>query len=402
MATIRTRGKKKICYALYRDSAGKLIERTCKTADKKKAQQMADDWERLARPTSQMAAADQMRKEITKLHLKYLGSEAPQMSVKAFCDHWFMLRKGEVGPDSKDLYELTIERFLAHLGDKANDDMFKITKTDIVTFRDEQVKVSSAPTANLKLKVLRMIFRSAHDDGWIPENPIIGVKTAKKPAHAETEQRRPFSIEELQRILEACPNDEWRDIVIRTYYTGQRLRDIALMIREQEDLVSSTVSFLTGKTGTRVILPMHPSYVDYVLTRESGDDPKEPLHPKAYASVMARIRAGKPAATVTISGQFGRILAAAGLRDKKNHKKAEGGQGRSGPRKRNALVFHSARHSFVSHLAGAGVTKSVVMDMVGHGNAQVNAAYTHFEASTKQEAIQKLPDITKSKCSPKG
>lgn len=358
---------------------------------------MADDWERLSRPTEAISAADQMRKEITKLHLKYLGSEAPQMSVKAFCEHWLKLRKGEVGPDSKFLYELTIERFLKHIESKAEGDMFKVTKADIVTFRDDQVQCSSPATANLKLKVLRMIFRTAHEDGWIPENPCVGVKTARRPAHDGQSERRAFSIEELQRILEACPDDEWRDMVIRTYYTGQRLRDIALMLREQEDLVTSTVSFLTGKTRTRVILPMHPSYVDYVLTRDSGDDPKEPLHPKAYASVMGRIKAGKAAATVTISGQFGRILATAGLREKKNHKKAEGGQGRSGPRKKHDLVFHSARHSFVSHLAGAGVTKSVVMDMVGHGNAQVNAAYTHFESSTKLEAIQKLPDITTRK-----
>lgn len=395
MASLRQRGKKKTWYALFRDAAGTLVERSCKTADKKKAQSMADDWEKMARPTAQMAAADQMRKIITEMHLKYLGTEAPKMSARAYFSQWFSLRKNEVGPDTRKHYENVTKLFLSQLGDRADKDLFLVTKADIVTFRDDQTTASSAATANHKLKTLRMIFKAATDDTWIPENPCLGVKPAKEVTHVQKVERRAYASDELRTVMQACPNVEWQDIVVRSYYTGQRLKDIALMLREQEDPLSGVVWFNTSKTGKRVILAMHPAYVDYVLQRDSGDNPKEPLHPQAYESVMKRILAGKNAVTVTVSGQFGRILAKAGFREKDTHRKKEKGVGRSGRRKLNPLVFHSTRHSFVSHLADAGVSKTVVMDMVGQSSAQVNASYTHLEASTKREAIDKLPDILK-------
>jgi integrase len=355
---------------------------------------MADDWESLARPTEQMASSDKMRKVIVELHRKYLGTEAPKMSVRAYCEMWIQNGAAEVGPDSQVHYQYTVDLFLSHLGTRADQDLFLISRQDIVMFRDAEVRKNSAATANHKLKVLRMIFKAASDDGWTPENPCSGVKPARRSAHDDQAERRSFSAEELKKVLEACPNQEWKDMVVRSYYTGQRLKDIALMVRGQEDVHTKSVWFQTSKTKRRVILAMHPAYVDYVLSQDMGDNPNEPLHPLAYELVMKRVRAKKKAVTVTVSGQFGRILAKAGFRQKDTHRKKEDGPGRSGRRKQHELVFHSTRHSFVSHLADAGVSKTVVMDMVGQNSAQVNASYTHLESSTKREAIDKLPDIT--------
>ena len=79
-------------------------------------------------------------------------------------------------------------------------------------------------------------------------------------------------------------------MIIRGYYTGQRLLDIALMTAASEDPHLGTVRFWSSKTDLRIIVDMAPPYVEWVLSQKSTDDPRAPLHPNAYAAVMKRTK----------------------------------------------------------------------------------------------------------------
>ena len=46
-------------------------------------------------------------------------------------------------------------------------------------------------------------------------------------------------------------------------------------------------------------------------------------------------------------------------------------------------------------LKEAGVTDAVVMDIIGHESKAISRNYTHISESSKEEAMAKLPDITK-------
>lgn len=354
---------------------------------------MADEWERASRPSQHAVTTDNLRRVVAEFHKKFLGEELQTMSARSYCEYWLKARSNEISQDTKWFYGRAITLFLEHLGPRADLDLFKITKADIVTFRDSERDRVTAKTTNHELKVLRMIFRQAQADGWTVENPAEGVKIVKE-IRSEKSPKRPFTFDELRQVLSYCGTaglDEWKAMVVRGYYTGQRLLDVASMVAGQEDPHLGQVSFWTGKTGQRVIIEMHPAYVDFVLSLPAPDDPSKPLHPYAHASVNKKER-GRSA---TISGQFARILGEAGLRPRRTNKKKENGPGRTGKRTMEGLTFHSLRHSLVSHLQELGVSRSIVQDIVGHESEQINAVYTKLDRKTKRDAMAKLPDITR-------
>lgn len=393
MASVRQRGKKKAWYALFRDSTGVLIEKRTKANSRKEAQSIAEDFEKMARPSAGAQTVEQVRRVVADLHRRYLGKELPKMSVRGYGAYWLDAKANEISPITLWFYSHALELFFEWLGDRAEQDLFTVTKEDVVRFRDSEAKRVAPKTVNHELKVVRMLFRQAKADGWTPENPAETVKTVKKDRDAMQRRspKRPFTVEELRRVM-AVADPEWLAMIIRGYYTGQRLKDIALMRTGDEDVLRKATVFVTSKTGRPVVVQMHPAYEEFVLSQDSSDDPNAPLHPRAAAKVKKNgLR------TVTLSNQFSRLLIKAGLKEKRDHKKREDGPGRSGRRVMGELGFHSLRHSFVSHLKDAGVAPQFVEEMVGHDDAAMNLIYTRLDPEVARREIAKLPRITRTK-----
>lgn len=389
MASLRKHGgKKNYWYALFRDAGGRLVERSTKTTDRRKAQELADEWERMARPSSGARTVENMRKVIAELHRRYLKEEAPKMTLAGYRDYWLMSKRSEVSSATMTFYESSLKRFVDFLGPRAEQDLFGVMKSDLVRFRDQRRLTVAGKTVNHELKVLRQLFKTALDDGWIAENPMDGLKSVRED-RAEKSPKRPFTVEELQRVLEAA-DPEWQAMIIRGYYTGQRLKDIALMCAGQEDVATGQVTFWTSKNDHRIIVEMSPAFREWAVAQPAHDDPKAPLHPRAHAAVSGN----KHQRTSTVSGQFADLLIKAGLRHGGRHRKKEDGKGRAGRKTMAELTFHSLRHSLVSHLQDAGVSRSIVQDIVGHESEEINAVYTKLDRTTKQAAMAKLPDIT--------
>lgn len=388
MASLRKHGGTKCYwYALFRDAQGKLVERSTKTTDRRRAQELADEWERLSRPSAGERTVENMRRVIAEMHRRYLKEEAPKMTLEGYRVHWLAAKRPEVSGATMTFYESSLKRFVHFMGARASADLFSILKTDVVRFRDARRLVVAAKTVNHELKVLRQVFKTAKEDGWLAENPMDGLKCVREN-RAEKSPKRPFTVDELQRVLSVA-DEEWTAMIIRGYYTGQRLKDIALMRAEQEDVATGQVSFWTSKTDQRIVVEMPPVYRDWALSLSAADDPKAPLHPRAFAAIAASVH-GR---TSTVSGQFADLLIRAGLRSAGRHRKKEGGQGRAGRKVMAELTFHSLRHSLVSHLQDAGVSRSIVQDIVGHESEEINAVYTRLDRGTKQLAMAKLPDI---------
>lgn len=388
MASLRKRGgKRNFWYALFRDATGKLVERSTKTDNRRRAQELAEEWERLSRPSAGARTVENMRKVVAEMHRRYLKEEAPKMSLEGYRDYWLMSKRAEVSPATMVFYTASLKRFVEFMGPRAQQDLFSVQKTDLVRFRDLRRQTVAGRTVNHELKVLRALFKTAHEDGWIAEKPTDGLKSVREDRQ-EKSPKRPFTVEELARVL-AVASPECKAMIIRGYYTGQRLKDIASMLAEQEDVATGQVTLWTSKNGRRIIVEMAPCYREWAMSQPSHDDPKAPLHPEAWKSLEAN--QGK---TCTISGRFADLLAKAGLRAGKRHRKREGGQGRAGRKVMAELTFHSLRHSLVSHLQDAGVSRSIVQDIVGHESEEINAVYTRLDRTTKQAAMGKLPDIT--------
>ena len=299
---------------------------------------------------------------------------------------WLKRKELEAGDKTHARYSTVATQFTEHLGAKAERDIANVTAADITKFRDTLAKRVTAGTVNTNLKILRSAFAQARRDGLIDVNEAERVTLLKRKDRFE---RRPFTLPELRRILEAA-TDEWRGMILFGLYTGQRLGDIATLTWQNVDLQRGELRLVTSKTGRRQIIPLAEPLLRYIDSLPAGDKPDAPLFPRIYDTAQRHKHAGN------LSNAFCSILVSAGLAQKKSHHAdPDKKKGRSAKREQNEVSFHSLRHTATSLLKSAGVSDAVAMEFVGHDSATVSRQYTHISTEALKHAAAKLPDITK-------
>ena len=288
--------------------------------------------------------------------------------MRVYLEGWLNSRKPEFAHATFQRYEKTVEKFIKFLGADAERDLGEISKTRIAQFRDAQAAQTSQANANVDLKVIRIAFRAARLDGFLWQDPAEGVKTFR--VGDDSESRRPFSIDELGKVL-ANADPEWQSLIKFGLYTGQRLADIAFLGWEQIDLERDEIRLVVRKTKKRLVVPIAPALHEHLLSLSAPDQLHAPVHPGAYGIVTSQHgRVG------TLSNAFADLLAQAGLRSPRSS--ASTGRGHGNARKRiSGLSFHSLRHTAVSLLKDAGVPDAVVMALVGHESSAMSQRYTH-------------------------
>jgi integrase len=343
MASIVKSLKSRYWIAAFRDSSGKQHRRTTRETDRKRALAVAQQYERVAKGKGHPQRVRQILSEFLRDHFS-VEQELPFASVTAYCEQWLGARKAETSPGTHRRYGDAVSKFLDFLGPQAQRSIEDVTRAQISAFRDAQLSRTAAATANTDLKIMRRIFRAARMDGYLLQDPAEGVKTVRNRTKLE---RRPFTVDELRAVL-AVANDEWQSLIKFGLYTGQRLGDLASLSWSQIDLRRGEIRLTTRKTGKPLLIPMAAPLRDHVLSLTGQDDPRSPVHPRAYKILHAQHgRVG------TLSNQFSELLVDAGLRDPQPHRSK--GKGRSGRRTGQEVSFHSLRHSAVSLLKDAGI-----------------------------------------------
>ena len=382
MASIRKKERSKFWFACVTLPNGRRVHRSTKETDRKKAQKIAEQWEAATRGR---VTARQTQRGIADLYRNITGQRLVFPTVREYFESWVARKKPETAPSTYRFYQDKARGFLNWLGKRADEQISLIDRQDILDFRAAELKRVSPRSVNHGIKFLRMAFKTAKEDGkYHDENPASGVKVAKL---RDQDRRRGFTIPEIRRILEIA-NDEWKSLVYFGLYSGQRLGDLARLTWSNVDLDRDEIRFVSRKTGRTMIIPIAPQLREEIENHlPAGDDPHQPLHPRAFASV------GSSGAVKTLSRQFRELLADAGLVQKKAHRTTEAAPGRDGPRELSQISFHSLRHTATSLMKNSGVNAAVVMDLIGHESAAVSAHYTHIDEETKRKAIGKLPPI---------
>ena len=380
MASIVRQPGTKFWIAAFRDGEGKQHRRSTGELLKSRALEVAKQYERVAKNKGNR---HKVRNTFADFHREHYGVNLRFASVRTYFGNWLIPRKAETKPATFSRYKRTVERFLEFLGDSADKDLNEITKEQITAFRDAMLARFANRTANLYLKIVKMVFRSARLKGYLWQDPAEGIKTVK---NRETFLRRPFSIDELRTIL-AVANPEWQSLIRFGLYTGQRLSDLAALTWSQIDLERDEIRLTTRKTDKTLLIPIAAPLREHLLGGSTpDDDPRGPVHPKAFALVNAQ--KGRVSA---VSNQFTEILVAAGLREARNHQGR--GIGRDGRRTGLDTSFHSLRHTAVSLLKDAGIPDAVVMALVGHESAAVSQRYTHVGKESLAKAAAALPEL---------
>ena len=368
-------------------NTSKRVFRSTKTRVKKEALEICRAWHKAALKArngklSADAAREIIAQGVSDVMLAASAESLPDATIKAWCEQWLQAKAIETEPSTHARYGRVIERFTGFLGEaRSKRDISALQASDVARFRDREAKERARETANLGVKVLRVCFGEAVRQDLLEVNPAARVKMLKSK---DKSARRAFTVAEIKRILKACGDDEeWRGLVLFGLYLGQRLSDLAKLTWRAVNLDTGEVSFITRKTGRRMVLPLMQPLADYLASLPVDDDPDAFIFP----------RAANANHTGTLSNRFRDILVCAGLVEARSHKGT--GKGRSHARQTSEISFHSLRHSAVTMLKASGVSDVLAREIVGHESAAVSRQYTHLTTSDLRNAMQRLPDVTK-------
>lgn len=364
----------------------KRIFRSTKTTDRKQALEICRAWHKsalLARngKLSVDAAREVIAQGVSDVFTHANVESLPSASIKSWSETWLGAKAIEAEESTHARYKRVIERFTEFLGQaKSRRDLSTLQTSDVARFRDREAKERARATANLSLKILRVCLGEAVRQGLLTTSPAARVKLLKS---SQESKRRPFTLPEIKRLLKACrDNVEWHGLILFGLYTGQRLGDLARLTWRAVDLEAGEIAFTTKKTGRRIVLPLVEPLIDYLSSLPGSDQPN--------AHIFSRAAAHKR--TNSLSNQFRKIMADAGLVEPRTHEAR--GKGRSQAREASELSFHSLRHSAVTMLKAAGVSDFIAREIVGHESAAVSRQYTHLSTDDKRKAMQRLPDVT--------
>jgi integrase len=381
MASLTLKKTSPFFFACFRGGPNGKIQcrRSTFETDRRKAQKIADSYETVAQ---RQITERKIRRTMAELAREVAGYQLATVTLAEYAKRFLAQKKRELKANSFELYAKAVSKLLEFFGKRGDQDINDILKQDIVAWRDSLAAKVTTVTANGDMRVCKMLFKAAKRDTLIEADPCEFVPMLRRQANAP--ERRPFSIEELKRVLAAC-DDEWRSLVTFAIYSGQRLADLASLRWSSIDLLRNELTIVTRKTGKRVVVPMSEPLREHVLALPGADSGEVPVHPHAYAILArdGRVRA--------LSTEFATILEKAGLRPKRSH--SARGNGRDGLRESLDLSFHALRHTAVSFLRDANVPEAAVMELIGHDSVEISRHYTHCGREALQAAAAALPRI---------
>lgn len=137
----------------------------------------------------------------------------------------------------------------------------------------QRTMASEASVAN-NTRAVKTIFNAAADRELIQRNPFAKLKsTAPKPEP----NWRYVTREEFEKVLDSCPNVDWRAFVALQRYAGLRRGEAATLRWEHVDLAKSRLKIFANKTKSTRVVPIEPRLRE-ILEQTRDDQPKnEPL-----------------------------------------------------------------------------------------------------------------------------
>lgn len=345
---------------------------------------MAVEWENAAKRAAEGRLTEAQARTVINSIMEHSGQDPITFyKTRAWLQEWLNDKRRSRESTTVAKYTQVVDRFLDHLGKKADAGLGSLTASDIRSFRDMMVDEGrAASTVNdLVSKVLFAPMAKAVRLGYIPLNPCAAVE----PLKVVDTVAGTFTVEQVAAMVKAAPSQDWKGLILAGFFTGQRLGDLSALMWQQIDLTNAMILIdKQQKTGTGVAIPIHQDLLDHLLTLSASDEVNPPVFPTLYKKPGA----GKSG----LSESFKRIMVSAGIPLEKRLEAA----GKAG-RGRNKLSFHSLRHSFNSAMANAGIPEEVRQKLTGHRDKDTHRIYTHLDIPALQAAVKAVPSLSSAK-----
>lgn len=306
------------------------------------------------------------------------GHALPRFTIAEYFQSWIKQILPEMTAGTSTRYQGIVDNFLLWMGSEKYRSLTALTSDEVQKYRDFMAGKVARGTVNTHLKVLRVALNQALQRRFITENPAKFVGTLD---NSDKLSRRPFTLEELKRLFDLA-DAEWKGMILFGLYGGGlRIGDVANLCETNLDLERAEFWTATRKTKRTQVLPLAKPLRAWLQERDNIIRlPKAPLFPTLH---------GKKSSW--LSNQFYELMTTAVLVLKRDHQSRN--KGRDQRRRLQDISFHSLRHTATSLLKNAGVSDVVARDIVGHESAAISRNYTHIDAETKRQALEKMPNI---------
>lgn len=215
-------------------------------------------------------------------------------------------------------------------------------------------KADTPAAANHRLRLFRLIFAFAVEDGRLKSDPTAGVKRLKEKG----EGAKSWSEDEIGRYEARWETGSTPRLALALLlYTGQRRSDVVRMM--PRDIVDGMISVQQVKTGTRLFIPIHP-----LLAVELAAVPQE-------RSTYLETSFGKPFSPDGFAIRFAKWCDEAGL---------------------EGLSPHGLRKAAARRMAEAGCTAHQIAAITGHRTLAEVQRYT-LAADQKRLAEEAMAKI---------
>ena len=166
---------------------------------------------------------------------------------------------------------------------------------------------------------------------------------------------RAYANDEVKCILENCTDFHF-DAVIIAFHTGLRFKDICHLKIEDVNLKVGLLEIIPAKTSRfkkAVFIHLHNDVIDVFKKSLAGKDSSDYFYPEAVEQYGSG----------SFGQQFKKILKKANVKDNR-HGKAS---------------FHSLRSTFITNCEEAGIRRSVIQGIVGHGSPHMTERYSEID-----------------------
>ncbi|MCX8495761.1 MAG: tyrosine-type recombinase/integrase [Akkermansiaceae bacterium] len=384
--------------------------------NRKAAQAIADEWERNERSVIQAGSdrgrqakaifaevvmeiergtftAPAARKYLASLLELATGETLETWTLETWSTEWLRRKSRDSSKATMARYKSHTDAFLAWLGDdRRKRPLESVTPQHVREWRESLQDAGRAGKTVLSyVKDLGAIYRAAMREGIISFNPC-GTAIADTDI-GDSQERKPFTLAEVGSLVDAAPSEEWRGLILVAAFTGLRLGDAARLSWESVDLDTKRITLIPSKTKRKkreVHIPIHPDLLAYLLAAPVSDD-------SPAASVFPTLAKTPVNGAMGLSDTFTSIMATAGVSRGKPSRVFEEGQDKGKGRVTWEKGFHSLRHTFTSWLRSVGVSEEARMALTGHTTRESHQIYSHTDAAALRDAIDKLPNLKKSK-----
>lgn len=253
-------------------------------------------------------------------------------------------------------YKYNLEMFAA----RVNKSAAKVTTDDIRGYIGYLAENRHLAETSLQthINTLRAFFGWLHIEEKIKKNPMAKIKSIKID---KVGARQALTVEELERLRDACVTYREKALIEFLVSSGCRLSEVAQLSASDLDLMSRSVQ-VTGKGDKdRVVffsIRARLMIEEYMVSRKGGDglfvsskSPYEPLKPRA---IQRMVRA---------------ISLRAGL-DKRVHP-------------------HLLRHTFATLALNGGMDIAVIQRLLGHENIATTQIYAEMSDETIRHQYNK-------------